>query len=76
MEKATSPLMQQLLETAGLLSNAQAAEYLGIAPITLSIWRCKKSYRIPYTKVGGRIRYRKDDLDAWLASRTVGGAAA
>lgn len=60
-------------------NNAQAAEYLGISPTTLSIWRCTKRYAIPYIRVGNRIRYRKEDLDAWLASRAVGatqGAAA
>lgn len=76
MNKAASPLAQKLIEKAGLLSNAQAAGYLDISPTTLNIWRCKNSYRIPYTKVGGRVRYRKEDLDAWLASRTVGGVEA
>jgi len=76
--KTLSPLGQQLLGKAGLLNNAEAAEYLGVAPQTLTIWRCVKRYNIPFVKVGSRVKYRKEDLDAWLTSRTVGalGAAA
>lgn len=59
---------------ANLLTNAQAAEYLGISPATLNIWRCSKRYTIPFVKVGTRVMYRKEDLDTWLASRRVGGA--
>ena len=68
-----SPLGKQLLGKAGLLNNTEAGEYLGVAPQTLTIWRCVKRYNIPFVKVGSRVRYRKEDLDAWLASRTVGG---
>lgn len=54
-------------------SAAAAAAYLGIANATLAIWRCTNRYPLPYIKVGRRVRYRKEDLDAFLASRTVGG---
>lgn len=59
-----------LLGRAGLTVK-EAAEYLGITPRTLDVWRCTRRYPIPYTKVGNRIRYSKEDLDAWLASRVV-----
>lgn len=68
-----SPLGKQLLGRAGLLNNVEAAEYLGVAPQTLTIWRCVKRHNIPFMKVGSRVKYRQEDLDAWLASRTVGG---
>jgi len=54
------------------LTNDQAAEYLGIKPQTLMLWRMTKRYPIAYTKVGRCVRYRARDLDAWLASRTHG----
>lgn len=76
MDTATSNQAQGLrnaLFGQGGLTTEQAADYLGIKPITLRTWRCNKRYTIPFIKVGGRIRYRKEDLDAWLASRTVGG---
>ncbi|MCX7168612.1 MAG: helix-turn-helix domain-containing protein [Rhodocyclales bacterium] len=75
----TSPQSPSPLNQGHLLANNEAAAYLGVAPQTLTIWRCVKRYAIPYIKVGSRIRYRREDLDAWLASRTVGtqaGAAA
>jgi excisionase family DNA binding protein len=50
----------------------EAAAYLGIAFSTLSTWRCTKRYPLPYIKVGRSVRYRRADLDAFLASRTVG----
>ena len=50
---------------------AQAAAYLGVAEDTLAIWRCTKRYPLPYIKVGRLIQYRKSDLDAFLALRTV-----
>lgn len=75
MDTATSSnasgLRSALFGQAGMTTE-QAADYLGIKPITLRTWRCNKRYTIPFIKVGGRIRYRKEDLDAWLESRTVG----
>lgn len=61
---------------SALLSTAETAAYLGVAPNTLSIWRHNKRYQIPFVKIGAKVKYRKEDLDAWLASRTVGGADA
>ena len=57
-----------------LLPNREAAAYLGVAPNTLDVWRCAKRYAIPYVKVGRKVMYRVAELDAWLESRTVGGA--
>lgn len=57
-----------------LLDSTQAAEYIGVAPKTLSVWRSTKRYPLPYVKVGSRVRYRRSDLDAFIASRTQGGA--
>ena len=56
-----------------LLTQAQAAEILGVTPGTLSVWRCTKRYNIPYIKVGRLVKYRKSALDAFLDRRTHGG---
>ena len=53
-----------------LLNEAEAAAVLGIAPQTLSIWRSTGRYGLRYIRVGRRIRYRRADLEAWVASRT------
>ena len=54
-----------------LLTNEEAASYLGITPNSLEVWRCTKRYTIPYIRLGRLIRYRKYDLNAFLKSRTV-----
>lgn len=59
-----------------LLANDPAAEYLGVKPHTLEIWRASGRYRIPFVKVGRLVKYRRADLDAWLQSRTVNAEAA
>ena len=59
-----------------LLSTLEAAEYVGARPHTLEIWRASGRYRIPFVKVGRLVKYRRADLDAWLASRTVNADAA
>ena len=54
-----------------LFCTEDAAAYIGAASHTLEVWRCSKRYNIPYIKVGGRVRYRRSDLDIWWKSRTV-----
>ena len=53
-----------------LLDEKAAAEILQVAPGTLSVWRSTGRYGIPFVKVGRRVRYRRSDLEVWLASRT------
>jgi excisionase family DNA binding protein len=54
------------------LTTTEAAEYLGLEPGTLCVWRSTGRYSMPYHKVGRAVRYLRDDLDAWLESRRVG----
>lgn len=56
-----------------LLDQRDAAAYLDIGPQTLANWRCTRRYPLPYIKVGSRVKYRKCDLDEFLAKRTCGG---
>lgn len=51
------------------LTTEQAAKVLGIAKGTLDNWRNTGRYEIKYLKVGGRVFYRRSDLDAWLKTR-------
>ncbi|MEI8572634.1 DNA-binding protein [Methylomonas sp. LW13] len=55
-----------------ILGNTDAADYIGVTPRTLEVWRCTKRYQIPFIKVGRLVKYRKSALDAFLESRTVG----
>lgn len=55
-----------------LLTRRQAAAYLGIAEQTLAVWKCTKRYFIPCIKIGRLVRYRKADLDAFIARHADG----
>lgn len=52
-----------------LLDEKTAAEYLDTQPGTLAVWRSTGRYAIPFVKIGRNVRYRRTDLDAWLAQR-------
>lgn len=56
--------------TKGGYSTPDAAAYLNLSVSTLEVWRCLgKGPR--YCKIGRRVIYRREDLDAFLASRIV-----
>jgi excisionase family DNA binding protein len=71
----TSPetifLAQKTQTPSDLLTRKQAASYLGIAPSTLAIWASVKRYALPYVKVGCLVKYRRADLDDFIARRSV-----
>ena len=53
------------------LTTRQAAEFLGVRPATLEVWRTTRRYPLPYIKLGGLVQYRLADLEAFIKSRTV-----
>ena len=67
----THPILASLVRS-DLLNTEQAATYLGVTSRTLEVWRCTKRHAIPYIKVGRLVKYRKAELDHWLAQQTVG----
>lgn len=48
-----------------VLTSAEAAEYLGLKPITLDVWR-QYGKGPEYIKMGRAVRYRKEDLDRFM----------
>jgi len=48
------------------LTNAEAAAFMKIAPVTLEQARARGEGP-PYSKAGRRILYRRSDVEAWLA---------
>lgn len=52
------------------LSPVQVAETLGITIGTLAVWRCTKRYYLPFVKIGRKIFYRSEDVNAFVESRT------
>jgi excisionase family DNA binding protein len=59
------------IPNSGLLTRAQAAEFLGVKEQTLAVWMTNKRYALPAVKVGRLVRYRLRDLEAFLERRTV-----
>lgn len=58
------------------LSTRAASEYLrslgiDIAANTLARWRCTGRRRLPYHRIGAIVRYRRADLDAFVAEHRV-----
>ena len=58
-----------------LMTPKEVADYLGVELETLNNWRCTKRYNLPYTKIGRLVRYRANDVEAFVTSRIEGEAA-
>lgn len=57
-----------------LMDPRQVSEYLGVPVQTLANWRWRNEGP-KFCKVGRHVRYRLEDVDAWLNAQTTGGAA-
>lgn len=64
------PLSKQSLPSyeGGLMLPTQASKALGLSPKTLANWRVTGEGPA-FLKVGGRVRYHRQDLADWQASR-------
>lgn len=64
--------------TTELFTTTEAGTFLKTPAKTLVTWRCTGRVRLPYVKIGGNVRYRKSDLEAFIAANIHGavGAAA
>ena len=51
-----------------LLSAIQLAEYLNLKPVTVR--RKAKKGEIPSTRIGNRLRFKKQQIDSWLLHRS------
>lgn len=60
-------------EIQSLLTPQEAAAFLRIGESTLSKWRFTGSQNLRFCKIGRRIRYSKNDLEAFVAANWVGG---
>ena len=67
--------MPAAIAESALLNERQAAELLGVAPQTLTVWRLRKSYPLPYVKLGRVIRYRLSDIETFIRGRLVNGVS-
>jgi hypothetical protein len=54
-----------------LRNRIEAAEFLRLAPGTLSNWHSTGKIKIPCFKLGKRVFYRESDLTKWLEQQAV-----
>jgi len=59
------------VNTAELIDRAAAAQYLGVSPGTLGNWASTNFRRVPYIKIGRRVRYRLRDLEQFVEANLV-----
>lgn len=52
-----------------LLTIEELAAYLGLAKATLREWTWQR--RIPFVKLGRAVRFRRAEIEAWLAQQSV-----
>lgn len=55
----------------GLIAPKAVAALLGISAGTLTVWRSTARYHLPYVKVGRRVMYRPEDVQAFIEHRTL-----
>ena len=56
-----------------LLTVEETAQYLGVTPSTLAVWRVTGRYALVYIKVGRLVKYRAEDVHSFIESRKHGG---
>ncbi len=61
--------MPQLMEP--LLTPLETSALLGVTAGTLEVWRCTKRYPLNFVKVGGKVRYRRQDVEKFVEARVV-----
>jgi len=58
-------------QTIDLLTPAETSAVLGVSEGTLMVWRCTKRYPLNFVKIGGRVRYRRQDVEKFVQGRVV-----
>lgn len=54
-----------------LLTREETAQVLRMKPQTLAIWASTGRVDLPYIKCGRSVRYKRRDIERFLARRTV-----
>lgn len=52
-----------------LMTAGECAEYLKVSKA--QIYQMRASHRIPYTKIGGNVRFDQEEIDIWLKENSV-----
>lgn len=64
---------QKVAVQSELLSRKEAARYLGVSEATLAAWKWAKRYPLRCIKIGRLVKYRRVDLDSFIASCVIEG---
>jgi len=51
----------------------KTANILAVTGQTLSVWCCTKRHSIKYVKIGSKVFYRENDIQAFIESCVYGG---
>lgn len=54
-----------------MLTRKEAAEYLGVTEGTLAVWASTGRYKLPFIKMGRKVLYAMEHLEAFVESRIV-----
>ena len=71
---ATAEAIARTIAPAGLMTTIEAAAYLNIKAATLAVWRSTNRRTLTYVKVGGQVRYRREDLDRFITDNLCNAA--
>ena len=61
------------MENSELVTACVCAAMLDIKVGTLNVWRCRKRYALPFVKIGKSVKYKRSDIEKFIASRTFSG---
>lgn len=64
-------LIHNTRATNNLLTPAETSAILGVSVGTLQIWRTTRRYPLPYVKSGRLVRYKQEDVQAFINQRTI-----
>jgi hypothetical protein len=56
-----------------LLGPREAAKALDSTPGTLAVWRCTRRYPLKFTRIGRKVFYRAEDIQAFIQAGVVEG---
>ena len=59
------------IEEGELINPVQAAKIIGVKPSTLAIWRCYRTYDLPFYRAsnGKRVFYKEAEVWAFVENR-------
>ena len=57
-----------IMELEKYISLEEAAEYIGVKPVTLRGWLKIEKYEVPAHRIGKLWKFKKTELDQWVQS--------